>query len=211
MDSGSRKISFIPRLKRYRSLDELYRIRPWKDPWRFFKALFNEAQKSEPEANAACLCTTGPNGRMILVKNITDNFIFFTSEISKKSQEIKQDNRVCLVFYWPTLDTQVRVYGTAYKIDRKVALDYFHSRPITSQISSAISMQSKVLGSWKEFANLFKRLVSEGCTPKCPRYWTGYKIKVKKFEFWFGSADRLHRRFLYKKRKNLWVITELYP
>lgn len=211
MVSRNRKVLFIPRFKKYRSLDELYKVKARKDPWKLFKSLFDQASKSEPEPNAACLCTAGPNGRMILVKSIRDEFIFFTSAMSKKSLEIKHDKRVCLVFYWPTLDVQIRAHGIAQKIDRKLASDYFHSRPISSQVASAISFQSKILKSWKKLANLFKRLISRDYRPTCPDHWTGYKVKVKKFEFWFGSANRLHRRFFYRKRKNIWILTELYP
>lgn len=44
-----------------------------------------------------------------------------------------------LLFYWPSLERQVRVGGHVVKIPEQESIDYYHKRPRDSQIAAHIS------------------------------------------------------------------------
>ena len=48
-----------------------------------------------------------------------------------------------MCFYWPAMSRSVRIDGRVEKLSDAEANTYFHSRPIDSQISAAISKQSQ--------------------------------------------------------------------
>ncbi len=212
VDPRVRKSKYIPNLKpKYLTLNVLSEIKPKKNPFVFFNFLFKKAIKTEPEPNAATLCTDGPNGRMVLIKSIDKSFYFFTNKHSQKVKELKRKPRASLVFYWPTISVQIRVHGFVSKLPRKICVEYFSLRPLESQLALSLSKQSKVLDSWYDLKNKFQKYIKKIKLVPTPAHWCGYEIKPQKFEFWFGSTERLHRRFLYKKSGRKWYIKELYP
>lgn len=94
------------------------------DPLRQFKVWFDEAVDSEAlEVNAMCLSTIGidgyPNGRIVLLKEIDHGFVFFTNYDSQKGQELMQQPKACLTFFWAELERQVRIIGDLEKSVRK--------------------------------------------------------------------------------------------
>jgi pyridoxamine 5'-phosphate oxidase len=51
----------------------------------------------------------------------------------------------------------------------------------------------------------------EGKDVPIPDFWGGYQCKPISFEFWQGRENRLHDRFLYKKKENSWEVNRLAP
>src|SRR5690606_8572255 len=99
------------------------------------------------EPNAMTLATCASDGqadaRTVLLKQIDDTgFVFFTNYLSKKGQDIADNNKVALLFFWPELERQIRILGKVEKISFKESEDYFHSRPIGSQLGALASHQS---------------------------------------------------------------------
>lgn len=170
------------------------------------------------DPNAAVLSTSNKMGRVssrtILVKKITDEgFYFFTNYNSRKAMDIEENNYVSLLFFWPLLERQIQVRGTAEKIPYDESAEYFSTRDRMSQIGAWASKQSQYLPSrlhllaraayfW--FKYLFQEI-------PCPPHWGGYIIKPYEIEFWQGGNYRLHSRFLYKKENEKWIIMPLYP
>lgn len=189
------------------------------DPFNQFKSWFQEALDAEVnEPNAMTLATSSANGqphaRIVLLKGFDHNGpIFFTNYQSHKGQEITQNNRVALVFFWPELERQVRIEGLATSIDPKLSDEYFFSRPLGSQIGAHVSPQSQVIVNRffledrvKEFEKLFS------AEPLLrPEHWGGYVIKPNLFEFWQGRSNRLHDRFQYNPTGSGWAVQRLAP
>src|ERR1700749_1666536 len=110
------------------------------DPVAQFEKWFNEALKVQVlEANAMNLSTVNeqgrPTSRIVLLKGIEDRqFVFYTNYQSLKGRELEKNPACALTFFWPELERQVRIEGTAERIDSKRSETYFQTRPRSSQV-----------------------------------------------------------------------------
>ena len=191
-----------------------------EDPYKEFKKWFEQAQKQEVgEANAFILSTSSTekrvSSRVVLLKSLEDNcFTFFTNYTSKKVNDIEQNSQVSAVFYWQSLNKQVRIEGEAHKISRQKSEKYFQTRPYESQLGALVSKQSKIISSREDLEKKYKELrekYKKGDVP-CPSFWGGIKINANYFEFWQGQANRLHDRIAYTKvSKKEWKRDRLSP
>ena len=186
-----------------------------------FKGWFEQASASEPhEPNACALATVGedlqPSVRMVLLKGFDrDGFVFFSNYQSTKGRQLEFNNRAALVFYWASLERQVRLEGRVERVSVAESDQYFYSRPRDSQFGAAVSEQSKVAASRQELDEAMARLresVQEGPVPK-PAHWGGYRLVPHKFEFWQGRENRLHDRIRYisSDADNSWRVDRLWP
>lgn len=211
-----KKVEFSKLRKNYNS-GELIETNLSNNPFKQFEIWLNDALLNEVfEANAMILSTISklnkPSSRVVLLKDISENgLIFFTNYNSRKGKEIKNNNNVSLVFYWPATERQVRIEGTITKTSAKVSDDYFYSRPIESQAAAISSKQSKVIKSSKVLRNKYEIILKNG-NIKRPLNWGGYIIKPVMFEFWQGRLNRLHDRIQFTLEKNNnWKKERLNP
>ncbi|MEJ7766597.1 MAG: pyridoxamine 5'-phosphate oxidase [Chitinophagaceae bacterium] len=175
------------------------------------------AQIEEP--NAMTLATASrdglPSARIVLLKGISsDGFIFYTNYNSFKGQQLDENPRACLVFFWKELERQVRITGLVNKISSRESDEYFNSRPIGSRIGAWASPQSQVIENreWLETEqnNFLQELGS--ALPLRPEYWGGYIVKPVTVEFWQGRTSRLHDRIQYTLLESgSWKIERLAP
>ncbi len=184
-----------------------------------FRIWFGEAQAAElSEPNAMSLASAAndaqPSLRTVLMKYFDeDGFVFFTNLESAKAQQISENPKVALLFYWQPLERQVIIRGVAEKITRRESLAYFMKRPHGSQLGAWVSDQSRVITSRKMLEMKFqemKRKFGEGKVP-LPSFWGGYRVRPKEMEFWQGRPSRLHDRFLYRHHETSWIIERLAP
>lgn len=110
------------------------------------------------------LSTVSPTGipstRVLLLKRLDQTgFVFFTNYNSRKGRELfpnatgaegEKGGYASLAFYWPSLHLSVRVVGRAEKVSKDETREYFHSRPIGSQVGAWASEQSAVLENREE-------------------------------------------------------------
>ena len=188
-----------------------------EDPITLFKQWLSQAITYSNDANAFVLSTVNskgvPSSRVLLLRDITEKgFSFFTNYSSRKSQDIKFNSNVCMNFFWPEMERQVRINGSISRLSEQESDDYFNSRPYESRIGAWCSPQSQVIESREIFENkileLKKKYPSE--VPR-PENWGGYTIMPNEIEFWQGRANRLHDRFLYNKQGKKWTINRLAP
>lgn len=188
-----------------------------EDPITLFQQWLSQAITYSNDANAFVLSTVNSNGvpssRVLLLRGITEKgFSFFTNYSSRKSQEIKFNSNVCMNFFWPEMERQVRINGSISRLSVQESDDYFNSRPYESRIGAWCSPQSKVIVSREVFENkileLKKKYPNE--VPR-PENWGGYTIMPNEIEFWQGRTNRLHDRFLYNKQGKNWTINRLAP
>ncbi len=192
----------------------------YKNPIRQFGVWMDQALKSEIwDATAMTLATASadglPTSRTVLLKSYDKNgFVFYTNYLSRKGLQLNQNPRACLLFYWAELERQVRIEGSVKQISREDSREYFHSRPVDSQIAALVSRQSSPVASRQELENRFETLKQEygdGPVPM-PDNWGGYRVVPVRFEFWQGRESRLHDRIEYQKNtKEKWHIRRLAP
>lgn len=210
---------FIKKMRKDYTKGELIENMAPQNPVGFFKKWFLEAVKSEGSyANAMTLATADKNGtpsaRVVLLKEANnDGFVFCGNYQSKKGQNLKENPKACLNFFWPKLERQVRVEGVVKKCSSKESDAIFNERPLEARIAAIISPQSEIIeGRWILEKNFFTALKFYSKTkPKRPLNWGGYCLIPHAIEFWQGRAHRLHDRLLYTKSKNKWKVSRLAP
>lgn len=196
-----------------------------KDPFGQFGKWWKEAlEAGADEVNAMTLATASadgmPDARIVLLKGFDEKgFTFFTNYHSTKGQQLLENPRASLVFFWKELERQIRISGLVVLVSPQESDDYFNSRPEGSRIGAWASPQSEVIDSreWleqneqkmrKEFAS------GTGNTGKInrPPHWGGYLVKPTRIEFWQGRPNRLHDRLLYTLQENgSWKMERLAP
>ncbi|WP_212000664.1 pyridoxamine 5'-phosphate oxidase [Chitinophaga sp. HK235] len=189
-------------------------------PLEQFERWWQDALTSEiDEPNAMTLATSTPDGRpsarIVLLKGFNEEgFMFFTNYESRKGQELAENPRVTLLFFWRELERQVRIEGTVTKAAAAVSNEYYNSRPLGSRIGAIASPQSKVI-SGRTFLEEQVAQVAAKCeqeAPQRPDYWGGYIVKPEAIEFWQGRSSRLHDRILYTLTADgSWKIERLAP
>lgn len=189
------------------------------DPVRQFRRWFQEALDSQlVDPTAMALATADEEGqpsvRVVLLKGFDERgLVFFTDHRSRKGCDLSENPRASALFYWPPLNRQVVVRGTASQVSREESETYFQTRPYRSQLAAWASRQSAPLGSREDLDQQVARMeqtYAEGSVP-LPLHWGGYRISPAEFEFWQGRPDRLHDRFLYTRVKQAWRLQRLSP
>ena len=165
-----------------------------------------------PRVAAAATVTAAR--RVVLFKGFHENGLtFYTNYEGRKAQDLAQDGRVALVFWWDKLERQVRVEGRVQKLPQAMSEDYFHSRPRASQLGAVASRQSRVVATREELDQRLDAVTREfeGKPVPLPAYWGGYKVTPELFEFWQGRRDRLHDRLVYRRQDGGWRVERLEP
>lgn len=185
-----------------------------------FENWWNEAVHSKiEEVNAMTLATASldglPSARIVLLKEFNEKgFVFFTNYESYKAQQLAENPKACLVFFWKELERQIRITGLIERISAVQSDEYFHSRPESSRIGAWASPQSRVIESRHWLDEKFNELVNkmEGTEIARPPHWGGYIVKPVVIEFWQGRPSRLHDRIQYTLEENGgWKIERLAP
>ncbi len=189
-------------------------------PFRQFENWFQTATEAGlHEPNAMSLATASATGtpsvRTVLLKVWDEGgFVFFTNYGSRKAKELTENPHAALLFYWQTLERQVRIEGTVSTVSTAESLKYFASRPRGSQLgawcsaqSSAISSRSLLEAKLAEMKQKFR----DGEIP-LPSFWGGFRVVPNRFEFWQAGDHRLHDRFVYEPADgDSWTIQRLAP
>ncbi len=184
-----------------------------------FRFWLNEALHSgidEPTAMVLSTSTSDgkPSSRVVLLKNLDeDGFTFFTNYESKKGLQIGSNPFGSLLFFWPQLERQVRIEGKIFQTLRHESDEYFTARPEGSKIGAWSSPQSRRIPSREYLENLQKDYMNMFRTRTLgrPENWGGYKLVPYLVEFWQGRENRLHDRFEYSRKDNMWEINRLAP
>jgi pyridoxamine 5'-phosphate oxidase len=191
----NRDIASIRKDYQLASLDEASTL---ANPMDQFGNWWKEAIESNiEEVNAFTLSTIGLNGhptaRVVLLKGFTP---------------------VAMNFFWKELERQVRINGTIKKVSTEESEQYFHSRPIGSQLGALTSPQSQVIPNRAFLEELMAANVEkykDGNVP-LPPHWGGYIIHPTSIEFWQGRSSRLHDRLQYTLQDNHgWTKVRLAP
>jgi len=176
------------------------------------------AEKGLFEPNAMSLSTVdssgSPRSRMVLLKFLEgEEFGFFTNMESDKSVEIQSTPAVSATIWWPEMERQVRMEGTAYEMVRSQVEEYHSSRPRKSRIAAWASDQSRSLESRGELLRKFEEMECEfeGTEVPLPPFWGGFRITVDRVEYWSGRPSRLHERVVLTRTGDSWSQMRLYP
>lgn len=190
-----------------------------KNPLAQFRKWHEEAIRAGiPFHEAMVLATSGPGGRpsarVMLLKGTDDaGFVFFTNYESRKGKELAGNPHASLVFFWQSLQRQVRAEGSIEKVTDAESDAYFRTRPRGSQAGAWVSQQSSPIAGRQEMDSLFDAVMKkyEGKEIPRPPHWGGFRLVPSSVEFWQGRNNRLHDRLVYRSVENGWVTGRLAP
>jgi pyridoxamine 5'-phosphate oxidase len=192
------------------------------DPIERFRSVYALAEKTDRaiivDPSAMSLATVEkhdqPSVRIVLLKAFdARGFVFYTSFEGRKGRELLANPKAALCFHWAPLEIQVRVEGTASKVADDEADAYFATRARASQIGAWASRQSETLetpSALNERVARYERQFTGKDVPR-PDYWSGFRVRPERIEFWKGKPNRLHERHLYTRDGDGWRIETLYP
>lgn len=195
---------------------------PVQNPLSRFNRLYAQAEAVDrailPEPNAMSLATVGMSGtpsvRIVLMKDVDeDGFVFYTNVEGRKGRELRTRAVAAICFYWPTLGVQVRAEGQTTQISDEEADGYFATRPRDSQIGAWASIQSQPIQHADDLVERVARYEREFEGQEVPRppFWSGFRLRPDRIEFWKSKPGRLHERHLYTRAGDSWTMQTLYP
>ncbi len=195
---------------------------PVQNPLSRFKRLFAQAESIDrsilPEPNAMSLATVGmtgnPSVRIVLMKSVDeDGFVFYTNLDGQKGRELRTRPVAAICFHWPSLEVQVRAEGPVTQVSDEEADEYFATRPRQSQIGAWASIQSQPIERVDDLADRVAEYEQEfnGREVARPPFWSGFRLRPERIEFWKSKPGRLHERHLYRRAGESWTMETLYP
>lgn len=194
-------------------------ILPQIDPFKHFNDWYCEAKADQSlDAEAMALATADaqarPAVRMVYFRGLSDDkqVKFYSNYNSRKGKELAINSHAALLFYWYSLNRQIRIEGKVMRMPPDQSSAYFASRPLPSQISSYLSQQSCKLKSYEEFEQEFAKRLEEIKSPLArPPHWGGYLLTPDRFEFYRGHQHRLNERLVYERNADGWEHYNISP
>lgn len=190
------------------------------NPFKRFHEWYETAKESESDyPDAMSLATSSGDGvphvRIVLLKAFDERgFTFYTNFESDKGRELKENPRAALCFHWKSLKRQVRIEGSVEVVSEAEADEYFSSRARISQLGAWASRQSRPMDSRFDLEKRVAEFTAKyliGPVPR-PEYWSGFRLKPTRIEFWEEKPFRLHDRIVYTlDTQGQWIETRLYP
>lgn len=195
---------------------------PVQNPLSRFNRLYAQAQKLDrallPDPNAMSLATVGMSGnpsvRTVLMKEVDEHgFVFYTNLESRKGRELRTRPVASICFHWAALEVQVCAEGPASLVSDEEADAYFATRPRESQIGAWASIQSQPIEHASDLEIRIQEFEEkfEGREVTRPPFWSGFRLRPSRIEFWKARPGRLHERHLYTRSGESWTMETLYP
>jgi pyridoxamine 5'-phosphate oxidase len=195
---------------------------PVQNPLSRFHRLYAQALQVDrsilPEPNAMSLATVGMSGnpsvRIVLMKDVDERgFVFYTNLEGRKGRELRTHPVAAICFHWPTLEVQVRAEGSISLVSDDEADAYFATRARESQIGAWASIQSQPIEHANDLAARVEEYAAKfnGSAIPRPPFWSGFRLRPDKIEFWRSRPGRLHERHLYTRSGESWTMETLYP
>jgi pyridoxamine 5'-phosphate oxidase len=187
------------------------------DPIEVFLSWFQAAAAAETDANAMALATVDgagqPSVRIVLLKDVDERGLtFYTNYDSRKGDDLTVNDRAAVVFFWRSIDRQVRAEGRVERVSAAESDAYFATRPLEARWSAVASPQSRPVDSRDALearVTEVRRTQGDGVTR--PSWWGGYRLRPHAFEFWQGRPNRLHDRLRYERQDGGWRRVRLAP
>tara|TARA_Y100001960_G_scaffold299949_1_gene348582 strand:- start:242 stop:862 length:621 start_codon:yes stop_codon:yes gene_type:complete len=190
-----------------------------EDPLDKFVQWMQDAEANEPSLpNAVSLATATLDGRpslrMVLLKGMdADGFVFYTNLESRKGDEMSANPWAAMCFHWKSLTRQIRVEGQVILLSDDEADAYFVTRDRESKIGAWASRQSRPMARSFELEREVKKFAAKYVVGEIPRpeFWSGYRLRPVRIEFWSQRPFRLHDRLQFDRVDGDWQMTRLYP
>ena len=142
---------------------------------------------------------------------INDEFVFFSNYNSPKASSFKSHNQISILFFWQTINVQIRMKAKVKKTTIEYNQEYFSQRSKEKNALAISSNQSRPVESFNQVKENYNKALKNDNLKECPEYWGGYSFTPYEIEFWEGSEFRLNKRNVYKFYDNNWNHFILQP
>ena len=187
-------------------------------PYIRFKEIYSNARISNQESIEAVSISSFSNkinevdARFVNLKIIDDKeFIFFSNYLSPKAIQFESHNQMVALFYWSSINTQIRIKGNIKKTSKDYNNQYFMHRSKEKNALAISSNQSTPIDSYSKVLQNYNTVLASEKLSECPEYWGGYSFTPYYFEFWEGHNSRLNKRDVYEMIDNEWHHYILQP
>ena len=143
------------------------------------------------------------------IKN--DEFIFFSNYGSPKAYSFNTHNQIAALFYWSSINIQIRMKAKIKQTSMEFNQKYFFDRSKEKNALAISSNQSKIIESYSQVKENYKKSLEKDDLRKCPEYWGGFSFTPYYFEFWEGHESRINKREVFNKIDGLWKKSYLQP
>ena len=153
------------------------------------------------------------DSRFVNLKYINgEDWIFFTNYSSPKSAQFESNNQVACIFFWDSINVQIRIKAKINRLDSILSDKYFKNREGHKNALAISSYQSKEIDSYQAIVDKYNKVLENNYDlTERPSYWGGYSMKPYYFEFWEGHSSRLNKRVCYRNNKSKWKKFFLQP
>ena len=187
-------------------------------PYRLLAEIYEKALR-EGQKNIEAICISSysktsnqVDSRFVNLKYIIENeFIFFSNYKSPKSNQFFSHNQISAIFFWNSINFQIRIKGHIKKTSKKFNNNYFRTRLREKNALAISSKQSKPIDSYGQVKENYNKSLKNDDLKKCPEFWGGYSFTPYYFEFWEGHESRLNKREVYEKSDDSWKHFILQP
>lgn len=177
------------------------------------------ALQGEAEYQSAALATASLAGqasvRMVYIVHVADDGpVFMTSLHSGKGQQLMDNPRVGLCFFWPHMQEQVTLEGEAVLLDEATSEHYWHARLRDDQLgawASEAAHEDGEAAAPRETMRQYRQRFSATGVPR-PEAWRAFRIAPDLLRFWSTGWHRLRDRICYTRGDgDHWTRTEEQP
>ncbi len=190
-----------------------------EEPFIIFHKIYQDAEENQ-QKNIEAMCISSyskeeqlVDSRYVNLKYIDGiNWTFFSNYQGPKSRQFISHNQVSVVFYWNTIDTQIRLRAHIKKSPTHESDKHFRIRGKEKKALAVSSFQSEIIKNYDEVIDNYKKVLDDdGLLKNRPKYWGGFTFSPFYFEFWRGHESRLNKREVYFYQNGEWKSSCLQP
>ena len=114
--------------------------------------------------------------RYVNLKYIVNNeWIFFSNYNSPKAQQFESHSQISSLFFWSSINTQIRIKGLISKTSIEFSDEHFKGRTREKNALAISSNQSQVIDSYDEVTKNFYQTLNEMTNDTVrPDFWGGF-------------------------------------
>ena len=194
---------------------------PSEKPYKEFSSFYNKAKslgQTQIEAMAISSYNSSKkqvDSRYVNLKYIIgEEWIFFSNYNSKKASDFSSNKFISALFFWQSINLQVRIKAEVFKTSEDFSDKHFSVRELDKNVLAISSRQSQKIESYEMVKENFNKTLDDASSIKSrPSYWGGFSFKPFEFEFWQGNESRLNKResYSFDRVKESWNYSILEP
>ena len=187
---------------------------PYKDFKKFYELAKLQGQSNIDVISVSSFSITKNEveSRYVNLKYILDDeWIFFSNYNSIKAANFKKHNQISVLFYWESINLQIRIKANIKKSDKSISDEHFIGRLDEKNALAISSDQSAKIDSYEEVLVKYNNIFQNNNLKDRPDYWGGFSFKPYYFEFWEGNENRINKRKVYELNEKEWISYFLEP